>query len=306
MLRMLLDICKPEPILDVKMFLACVPHGGPELISYGMIIVFTFGLIFHWFRRARRHPAPTEPLTGEIKGDILLFDKVQRVFHWATTVSYIFVVITGVALYDPFAFEPITATLRVPLHGSFPTYVLIHVVFSGALALLLTVHIIWDVGKLRRIRLMLPTKTDFKDTVIRAKSLLLGTRHYPRINKYDSFMRSYHLYLPIALLILAITGAYQLLYAPWWLVPLERHFEIEPSWRPTLLHDLFGFLLIALVFAHTYFAILPVNQSIFKAMLRGTITATEAAKKFRPEGLPSQNKKESDSIAGKNRTGMDA
>src|SRR3989304_3974784 len=144
------------------MVLTCMPHGGPELISYGIIIVFTLGLVFHWLRRARRHPAPTEPLSGEIRGDILLFDKVQRVFDWGTTMSYIFVVITGVALYDPFAFEPITAALRVPLHGSFPTYVLIHVIFSGALAFLLTPHIIWDVVKLRRIKLMLPTKTDFK------------------------------------------------------------------------------------------------------------------------------------------------
>lgn len=258
-----------------------MPHGLPEPVTYGILIVFTLGLIFHWSQRALRHPSPTEPLTAEIKDEIRMFDKVQRTFHWATTAAYVGVVLTGIALYDPFAFEPITDSLQVPLHGSFPAYIWAHVIFSGALGVLLAIHVIWDVGKLKGLRLMLPTRSDFRDTITRARSLLLGTKDYPRINKYDAFMKNFHLFLPIAFLALAMTGIYQLIYAPWWLIPVERHFEIEPAWRPTLFHDFFGFLLVALVVGHTYFAILPVNRPIFRAMVRGKVPAQEATKKYR-------------------------
>ena len=272
-----------------------MPHGAPELLTYGTLIVFTLGLIFHWSRRAFRHPVPTEPLSGEIKGDIVVFDKVQRIFHWATTVSYIGVVFTGVALYDPFAFEPVTDLLQIPLHGDFPTYVLIHVIFSGVLGILLAIHIVWDVRKLKGTRSILPTKSDFRDVTIRAKSLILGKKEYPRINRYDSFMKNFHLYLPIAFVVLTITGIYQFLYAPWWVVPVERHFEIEPPWRPTVLHDLFGFLLIALVFGHTYFSILPVNRSIFRSMLQGTMSAENIMRRYRLQDFLNRNKMKSKS-----------
>jgi len=260
-----------------------MPHGAPELLSYGILTVFSLGLVFHWSRRALRHPAPTEPLATEIKGEILMFDKVQRAFHWATTASFILVVLTGLPLYDPSAFVPAAAALGIPLHGAFNTYVLLHVIGSSSLAILLIVHIAWDVGKLRATRLMLPTKSDLKDTIIRAKSLLLRTKEYPRINKYDGFMKNFHLFLPIAFIVLAVTGIYMLFYSQWWNIPLELHFQTEPAWKPTVLHDIFGFTLIALVLGHTYFSILPVNKPVFKAMLRGMISADDVMKRYRPQ-----------------------
>ena len=268
-----------------------MPHGAPELVAYGIVAVFGLGLIFHWLRRSLRHPVPTEPIMQELKGNFLMFDRVQRVFHWATTVCFILLIATGLPLYDPSAFVPLAATIGVPLHGAFNTYVMTHVIASVALALLLSVHIAWDVGKLRSLKLMLPTKSDLRDSIMRAKSLLLGTKQYPRINKYDGFMKNFHLFLPIASIVLAFTGAYMLLYAQWWNIPLELHFQTEPSFKPTLWHDIFGFLLIALVLGHSYFALLPINKSVFRAMLKGTITADEIARKYRPEDFLRQSKK---------------
>jgi cytochrome b subunit of formate dehydrogenase len=267
-----------------------MPHGAPELVSYGMLTVFAVGLIFHWSRRALRHPIPTEQLTVEPKGDVLMFDRIQRGFHWATTASFILLIMTGLPLYDPSVFVPIAGALGIPLHGSFNTYVLLHVIASVALASLLLMHIIWDVGKLKATRLMLPTKSDFKDTITRAKSLLLGAKDYPRINKYDGFMKNFHLSTAVAFVALAITGTYMLLYAQWWNIPLEIHFQTEPAWKPAFWHDIFGFLLITLVLGHVYFSILPVNRSIFKAMLSGTIPAEEVAKKYRPQDFVRRSK----------------
>ena len=260
-----------------------MPHGAPEVLSYGTLVIFSLGLVFHWSRRAFRHPKPTEIMTMDLKGQFLMFDKVQRVFHWCTTASFLLLISTGLPLYDPSAFVPVTSALGVPLHGAFNTYVLLHVIGSAVLAILLVVHIVWDVSKLKALRLMLPTRLDLRDTLTRAKSLFFGRGEYPRISKYDGFMKSFHLFLPVASVVLAITGIYMLLYAQWWNIPLELHFQTEPPWKPTIWHDIFGFMLIALVIGHTYFSILPVNESIFKAMLKGTISAEEIAKKYRPE-----------------------
>ena len=91
-------------------------------------------------------------------------------------------VVTGVALYDPVAFEPLTGFLGIPLHGTFPTYVFWHVVGSAALAILLAIHIVWDVGKLKGFRLMWSTKEDVREQMIRARGLLSGSRDIPRTN----------------------------------------------------------------------------------------------------------------------------
>jgi cytochrome b subunit of formate dehydrogenase len=267
-----------------------MPHGAPELVAYGIVAIFGLGLVFHWLRRALRHPSPTEPISREPKGSVLMFDKVQRVFHWATTICFILLIATGLPLYDPSTFVPIASAVGIPIHGAFNTYVMIHVIASVALALLLFVHIVWDVGKLRSLKLMLPTKSDFRDSIVRAKSLLLGTKQYPRINKYDGFMKNFHLFLSVASIVLAFTGVYMLLYAQWWNIPLELHFQTEPPFKPTILHDVFGFLLIALVLGHTYFSLLPINKPMFRAMLKGTMTAEEIAEKYRPEDFLKRSK----------------
>jgi len=259
-----------------------MPHGLPEILSYGILFVFSLGLVFHWSRRAFRHPVPAEAFRGEVENGKTMFDKPQRLFHWSTTVAYILVVVTGVALYDPVAFEPITNALSIPLHGSFPTYVFWHVVGSSALAILLVIHIAWDVGKLKGFRLMWPGRADIREQIIRAKGLLSGSKDIPRTNKYDNFMKFFHLTLTIAILALAATGIYQLLFAAWWTVPIELHFDVEPFWRPTIIHDFFGFTLIALVIGHTYFALLPINRPILGAMVKGRLSAEEIKKRYKP------------------------
>jgi len=261
-----------------------MPHGLPEIISYGILFLFSIGLIFHWSRRALRHPTPSEPFDKETEGTIM-FDRVQRLFHWATTGAYVLVVVTGVALYDPVAFEPVTGFLGIPLHGTFPTYVFWHVVGSGALAILLAIHIVWDVGKLKGFHLMWPTKADVREQMIRARGLLSASRDIPRTNKYDNFMKFFHLTLLITFLALAITGIYQFFFASWWTVPIELHFEIEPFWRPTIIHDIFGFVMIALVIGHTYFAILPVNRSVLRAMVTGWLTSVEIKKRYKADAF---------------------
>ncbi len=105
------------------------------------------------------------------------------------------------------------------------------------------------------------------------------------MGKYDAFMKSFHVYLIIAFAALALTGIYQYFFAPWWLFPWELHEQIEPFWKPTALHDLFGFLLISVVAGHTYFALLRINRPLLRAIFSGKITPEEASQRYRREAV---------------------
>lgn len=263
-----------------------MPHGAPEAVAYGILIFFSIVLIVHWARRTRRPPVVTEsPQSGTVE-DRTLFDRFQRFFHWTTTAVLVIVIITGFALYDPFTFEPVTDALGLPLHSAFPSYVFVHVIFSTALAVLLVLHVIWDVKRLRAIRQMWPRVQDFHDALLRARNFLSLGKEYPRMPKYDFFMKGFHIYLVVAVVVLAFTGIYQYYYAAWWTVVWYLHYQVEPAWRPTIIHDLFGFGLVALVVGHIYFASLRVNRPLLTAMIHGKVSKAEVNRRYRPEELP--------------------
>lgn len=258
-----------------------MPHGLHAVIAYGIITLFTFILIIHWLRRSFRHPEPNEPDHGRLDEEPILFDRFQRFFHWSITISFVGVFITGFALFDPFTFEPFADLLGIPLHTFFPEWVAAHIVFSAVYFILVIAHIAWDVFKLHAMRRMLPTRRDLIDSIHRILNFFGLSKIYPRMNKYDFFMKMYHIYLAISLVVLAFTGIFQYLYSPWWLYPWYLHFQIEPTWRPTVLHDLFGFILIALVIGHLYFSILPINRPLLSAMIRGKLARSEVKRRYR-------------------------
>ncbi|MDV3293123.1 MAG: cytochrome b/b6 domain-containing protein [Nitrososphaerales archaeon] len=262
-----------------------MPHGAPEIAAYSILTLLSIALIVHWARRRYKPVSIAEPLRTEAPDNLTFFDRVQRSFHWVTTAVLIMVIITGFALYDPFTFEPIADTLGLPLHSAFPSWVQVHVIFSATLAIFLAVHIVWDTKKLRSFRPMWPSVQDIHDAFVRAKSFFSTRSDYPRVPKYDAFMKLFHIYLIVAFGVLAFTGLYQYFYAPWWSTIWFLHYQVEPAWRPTVIHDLFGFTLIALVVGHVYFATLRVNRPLFRAMIRGKISKAEVNRRYRPDEL---------------------
>lgn len=264
-----------------------MPHGLPEIIAYGMLAVFSACLIIHGAHRVLRDPKITEPLTTNAKNDLAMFDGVQRLFHWGTTIGFAGILVSGFLLYDPFTFEPMTEALRIPLHTAFPLWVTLHVIFALILGALLVLHIAWDVARLHALQQMLPTRRDIRDATLRVRNFLSLAKDYPRMGKYDFFMKSFHLYLASSFIILAITGIFLYFQAPWWSFPWFLHHEIEPFWRPTVLHDVFGFVLTALVVGHVYFAVLRVNRPLLRAIFTGRLGRDEAQRRYRlesPEG----------------------
>lgn len=236
-------------------------HTLDEIIT-SSILFFSFSvLIVHWFRRSR-HPG------GDVaNAEATTFDLAQRLFHWSITALILFLFATGLPLYYPLVVEPMTDLLGLPLHGYFFLWVIPHVVASVLLLVMIIFHILWDSFKLGRTRFMLPDGRDMSEAFVRMKRFFLGGDAVPRTTKYDIFMKSYHALLVGSFLLLGVTGFALYVWAPWWLYPQLEHSSIEPWWGPTQLHDLFGFILVALVVGHTYFSFLPANRPLFRAML---------------------------------------
>lgn len=235
-----------------------------DLASYLLIGASTF-LVLHWLRRAILKPAgpsTTDPDASSVSA----FDRFQRVFHWASLVALLVVIASGLALYYPGVLEPAAMALGFPLHTNFLLLVDLHVAGVVAFALLITAHIGWDVFKVKASRSVIPTKGDLRQLAARAVSFVRGGE-IAKNGKYDVFMKSFHILLTISSIILAVTGVALYFFAPWWRVPELSHQSIEPWWKPTVLHDLFGFALIVLLVAHTYFALLKVNRPLLRAMI---------------------------------------
>ncbi len=235
-----------------------------DLVSYLLIGASAF-LVIHWLRRVILKPAGPSTTDPNARGTTT-FDRFQRLFHWTSLVALLVVIGSGLALYYPVVLEPAAMAVGFPLHTNFRLLVNIHVASVVAFALLIGGHIGWDVFKVKGSRLVIPRKGNLWQLVARAKSFVWGGE-IARSGKYDVFMKSFHILLTISSVILAATGVALYFFAPWWLVPQLAHQVIEPWWRPTLLHDAFGFALIVLLVAHTYFALLKVNRPLLRAMI---------------------------------------
>jgi cytochrome b subunit of formate dehydrogenase len=223
--------------------------------------------VIHWLRRAILKPAGSST-TDPYSTGTTTFDRVQRLFHWTSMVALLVMIGSGLALYYPAVLEPAAMAVGFPLHSNFGLLVDVHVAGVVAFALLIGAHIGWDVFKVKGSRLVIPSKGDLRQLAARAGSFVRGGE-IVRNGKYDVFMKSFHILLTVSSIVLAVTGVTLYFFAPWWLVPQLSHEAIEPWWKPTMLHDLFGFALIVLLVAHTYFALLKVNRPLLRAMVSG-------------------------------------
>jgi cytochrome b subunit of formate dehydrogenase len=234
-----------------------------------LIVTFSFYLV-HWFRRSLwQEGRGTAGAPVVESGETTTFDKVQRLFHWSVTIATVALAFTGLILYYPAYVAPFLTSLGVPVHSYFLGWVDIHVIGAAILLGLIVVHIGWDSFKLRTTRLMVPNREDMREAVVRAWRFVWGGSPTPRSSKYDVFMKSYHGLLIVCSLGLGVTGFVQYVWAPWWKYPEIQHLQMEPWWKPTMLHDLFGFILIGLVVGHTYFSLLDANRPLLGEMVSG-------------------------------------
>ncbi|MDG7001002.1 MAG: cytochrome b/b6 domain-containing protein, partial [Nitrososphaerota archaeon] len=122
---------------------------------------------------------------------------------------------------------------------------------------------------------------DIKDAGVRAKNFFGLSRKYSKPGKYDIFMKTLHWGMALSLVILGITGLF-------FMNPYGLLFTISPAVDSLfrVLHDIFAFLFIGLVIGHIYFAVLPVNWPVLRAIFTGNISKEAYTKEFDSERWP--------------------
>jgi len=228
-------------------------------------------LFAHWIRRSLWKPATLSTVWRIPKaGGSVIFDRVQRIFHWTMTIALLLIAVTGLALYSPSLFDSASmAVSGFPIHSNILLLVDIHVAFATLFVFLLLLHAVWDLRRPGAGSTIRSRFNDLTELSSRLRGFVLGSGRVERTEKYDAFMKGFHTFLIVAVAGLALSGAVQFYIAPWWGYPQLLHSAIEPWWRPTWIHDALGFSLIALAVAHTYFALLRVNRSILRSMVTG-------------------------------------
>jgi len=237
-----------------------------------LLLVFVVGYGVHWLRRAFRQPTPTERSERPSARLLLMFDAVQRLFHWSNFVALGIMTLTGMALFIPGLFKPLLEPIGI---NGLTDKIYWHVAFAWIILALIAVHVIWDTLVTRGWWNIWPTHRDFSDARTRARNFLGLTHAYPRSPKYDIFMKTFHWVLTVSLTVLGVTGLY--FWNPYGLFP-GLSYQTEFLFR--IAHDLFAFLLVGLIIGHVYFALLPVNWPVLKGMLAGFITSDDYLKHF--------------------------
>ncbi len=246
--------------------LALVPPDRLPFV-YGAIIVLLFVsmVVIHWSRRASRQPVKPEPPPSEpTEGMVQAFDLVERLYHWSLFVVAGLMVLTGLAIFVPGTLDFLLESFGIT---SAAGILVIHTDMVWALLGLLVIHIVWDLAAARGWRNIWFGKKDISDTMLRTRNFFGMTKRYPKPGKYDIFMKTLHWGMAVSLVILGVTGIF--LWNPYGLFPsisptIDSYFRI--------LHDLFAFLFVGLVIGHVYFAVIPVNWPVLRAIFTGNMS----------------------------------
>jgi cytochrome b subunit of formate dehydrogenase len=242
------------------------PVGLSQEFAALIILVFVAGYAIHWLRRAFRQPSPTTPQTpSRIPGEsVNYFDVIQRLFHWSDLLVLGVMILTGVTIFIPGQFDFLVAPFGVT---GMSAKIFLHVTFVWALLVLIVIHVLWDTLIARGFGNIWIGENDFNNSMIRAKNFLGLSKEYPREAKYDIFMKAFHWGLTGSLMVLGVTGLF--FWNPFGLMP---NLPYTTAFIFRTLHDLFAFLLTGLIIGHIYFAILPVNWPVLRAMVTGNVS----------------------------------
>jgi cytochrome b subunit of formate dehydrogenase len=252
------------------------PERLDETIALYIVLVFIAGYAVHWFRRAFREPSPTGPTPSvSVPGDrVKYYDIVERLFHWTDFIVMGMMMLTGIAIFFPGSLNFALAPFGVQGTAG---EIDLHLTFVWALLGLIVIHVVWDTAVARGFWNIWPGVKDIRDAAKRAKNFVGWSDEYPRMAKYDAFMKTFHWGLTVSLIVLGITGIY--FWNPYGIMP-NLGYATENLFR--VLHDIFAFLLVGLVIGHIYFAVIPENWPILKAMITGTMSKDFYMKHYDP------------------------
>ena len=238
----------------------------PLVYAEIIILLFVVMVAVHWARRAFRQPVKSPPgqHVEPAEGMVNAFDIVERLYHWSLFVVTGLLVLTGVTLFVPGTFDYLLSSFGVT---STAGLLLWHTDLVWALLGLIVVHIVWDVVVARGWWNIWIGVKDIKDTGVRAKNFFGLTSQYSKPGKYDIFMKTLHWGMVVSLVATGITGLF--LWNPYGLLST---ISASTEYLFRILHDVFAFLFLGLVIGHIYFAVIPVNWPVLRAIFTGNIS----------------------------------
>ena len=250
----------------------------PVAYAAVLVLLFVAMTVIHFARRAYRQPtkevaAPvsTEPTEGTVKA----FDIVERVYHWTLFIVTGLMVLTGISLFAPGVFDALLSAFGVT---STAGLLLWHTDMVWALLGILVIHIVWDVAVRRGWKNIWFGVKDIRDSTVRARNFFGMSRKYSKPGKYDIFMKTLHWGFALSIVVLGVTGVFMM-------NPYGLFYAVSPGVDNLfrILHDIFAFLFIGMVVGHVYFAVIPVNWPVLKAIFTGNITQEAYIKEYDTE-----------------------
>tara|TARA_B100002003_G_scaffold229168_1_gene238227 strand:+ start:57 stop:869 length:813 start_codon:yes stop_codon:yes gene_type:complete len=246
-----------------------VPFRTDDFLVLSIIFSAIFGIAIHFIRevvfgrRGQRWDMRYQ--------QVQRYDKIQIVVHWLFLVFLFALLITGMIIFKIDYFIAV-----YPAIGEMGLRILVayHWYISIALLDLAIFHIIYDSIIIRKYNDFWITRVDIHNLLTIVRNFFVVSQKYPKIQKLHPMQKIFHLGLLITVFLLGFTGL--TIWEPFLsflrnigLGSLEGWLYIQNS---RYLHDLFTFILVALMIGHFYFSVLiPTNWKIFRGMTHGKL-----------------------------------
>lgn len=235
-----------------------VPSQLLSSVAWTIVLLSVAFVGIHYARRGWSQPTfQPEEITLPTK-QVEKYLLTQRLYHWGN-----FLIIAALLISGIFLFLQQPSTLGHLLGSWFQ----IHEISASLFIVGLIVHIIAATQR-GEPQSMWFQSHDFQDVMLSLKNFFGQANKYPRSGKYDVVQKIYHAVLAVIAVGMIFTGGVMWLNARAFLNLPRKLIGIS-----RLIHDLFTFLLFALIIGHIYFGLLKSNKEKLKAMISGWLPA---------------------------------
>lgn len=238
-------------------------------LSWDLLYVFaTLGIVFvigHMiFRKVYPERPDGEPTSEELKGlpeRVTRHSLAARLFHWVMAASML------VLLFSAF----------LPIVGVQFNWLVWHWVAGIALIISVLYHIVHAVF-FQDLWSVWISPSDVKEGMQDLKHMMGSGPAPEKPGKYPFANKAYHAAVLVTTLAVIVTGILMLYRIQTPLVTRNPYLLSDQSWGVTyVLHGLAGVVMVFLVIAHIYFAVLPEKRWQTWSMIRGWISKKDYA-----------------------------
>jgi cytochrome b subunit of formate dehydrogenase len=202
---------------------------------------------------------------------VMRYDKVQIVVHWLFLIFLTTLFVTGFIIFKMeylFSLYPQLGVVGLRNWVAYHWYFAIVVIGLGIF------HILYDTVIISKFNDAWITRLDLRNMKVIINNFFRLTTEYPNLEKLHPLQKMFHWSICAVLFLLGFTGL--TIWEPFLGFIKASGLGYFEEWlyiyNSRYLHDLFTFILVALMIGHFYFsALIPTNWRVFRGMTRGWI-----------------------------------